>query len=92
MNELIIVTSIQHKLWLILPGLGKVGPVGNHVARKVTVARPVAQPTAEGFPKHELQVVSMVCSHPAGVRFSQTAQAVGLWEQVGVGTARPTIK
>ena len=72
---------------VFLPRLGEVGPVVDEVAGDVPVAGPVPQWRAEGLPEHILQVVSVVCSHPAGVGQHQTPHAVGLGEQVGVRPA-----
>lgn len=60
--------------------MGKVGPVGDHIAGDVTVARPVPQRGAEGLSKHVLEVIGVVGSHPAGVRPGDAAHTVGLRE------------
>lgn len=72
-------------LWIfLLPSFGKVSPVGDHVSREVTVTRPVSQRSGEWFSKHILQVVGVVCSHPAGVGFGDTAHSVWLRKDVGI--------
>ena len=72
--------STAYCVCLIIPSSGKVGPVGNHVAGDVTVARPVCQWRAERLSEHVLQVIRMVGSHPAGVGSAYAAHTVGLGE------------
>lgn len=76
----------------IIPSSGEVGPVGDHVARDVPVARPVPQWCGKRLSEHILQVISVVGSHPAGVGPANAAQTVGLRKQVGVGTASPLVR
>lgn len=62
----------------IIPSSGKVGPVGNHVARDITVAGPVAQWCGERLSEDILQVISMISSHPAGIGSANATHTVGL--------------
>lgn len=63
---------------VIIPSFGKVGPVGNHVARDIPVSWPVSQRGGKWLSKDILKVISVVGSHPAGVRLGNTTQTVGL--------------
>lgn len=51
----------------VLPSLGEVGPVSDHVFGDSTMSGKVAQGSGERLSKHILQVVSMVSPHPAGI-------------------------
>lgn len=51
------------------PSSGKIGPVGNHVARQVPVTVPISRWSGEGFAKDVLQVISVVSTHPVMVGF-----------------------
>lgn len=62
----------------IIPSSGKVGPVGNHVAGDITVARPVAQWCGERLSEDILQVIGMISSHPAGIGPANATHTVGL--------------
>lgn len=53
------------------------------------MARPVAQRCGEWLSEHILQIISVVGSHPAGVRLKKASHTIGLREKVGVGTASP---
>lgn len=53
------------------------------------MARPVAQWCGERLSEHILQIISMVGSHPVGVRLEKASHTIGLREKVGVGTAGP---
>lgn len=72
---------------VIIPSFGKVGPVGNHVARDIPVSWPVSQGGGKWLSEDILKVISMVGSHPAGVRLGNTTQTIGLWEHVWVGAS-----
>lgn len=63
---------------VIIPSFGKVGPVGNHVARDIPVSWPVSQRGGKWLSEDILKVISVVGSHPAGVRLGNTTQTVGL--------------
>ena len=77
---------------MFIPSFGEVGPVGDHVARDVTVARPVPQRCGERLSEHVLQVISVVGSHPAGVGPTNATHTVGLREEVRVGTASSLVR
>lgn len=49
-----------------LPGLGEVGPVGDHVARQVSVSGEVDERGGERFTEQVLQVLGVLRLHPAG--------------------------
>ncbi len=76
----------------IIPSSGEVGPVGDHVARDIAVARPVSQWCGERLSEHVLQVISVVSPHPAGVGCGNAPHSVGLREEVGVGTASSLVR
>lgn len=65
-----------------VPSFSKVSPVGNHVARDIPVPWPVSQRCGERLPKDILKVIGVVGSHPAGVRFANATQTVGLREHI----------
>ena len=65
-----------------LPGLGKVGPVGDHVAGQIPMAWKVDERFVKGLPEQILKVLRVHCPHPAG-EAGDTSLHV---EQVGVGT------
>ncbi len=64
--------------------MSKIGPVGNHVSSDVTMARKVAQRSAERLPKHILKIFSVIGTHPEWV----DRHARGLREHIGVGFSR----
>lgn len=51
----------------VLPSLGEVGPVSDHVFGDSTMFGQVGQRSGERLSKHILQVVSVVSPHPAGI-------------------------
>lgn len=64
--------------------MSKIGPVRNHVIGDVTMARKVAQRSAERLPKHILKVISVIGTHPEW----EDRHARGLSEQIRVGSSR----
>ncbi len=76
----------------IIPRSSKVGPVGDHVAGKVTVTIPVPKWCGERLSEHILQVISVVSSHPAGVGPGKAGHTIGLREVVGEGKASPLVR
>lgn len=49
-----------------LPSLGKVGPIGDHVAGQISVSGEVDERGGERFTEQVLQVLGMLRLHPAG--------------------------
>lgn len=64
-----------------LPGPGEVGPVRDHVPRQVPVSGEVDQRAGEGFTEQVLQVLCVLCLHPARESWDTSLHV----EQVGEG-------
>lgn len=65
-----------------IPSPGKVGPVCNHIAGQVSVSGEVDQWGGVGFTKQVLQVLSMLCFHPARESWDTSLHV----EQIGEST------
>lgn len=63
-------SRLLHGMLGVLPSFGKVCPVGNHIAWKVSLSVPVHPWRGEGLTENILNIIKMVSTHPVMIGFA----------------------